>query len=100
MDDNKLTPADLGSSVNERWLATADILYVTQVTWLYVFSALYPFMGIFYGVLLMVASVTPKAKRIGKVCLILGIINTVLFVLAVAAIFALGLVGALSSLGE
>ena len=100
MDDNKLTPADLVQRTTERWQATADILYVTQVTWLYVFAAIYPFMGIVYGVLLMAASVTPKAKRIGKICLILGIVNTALFIIAISLLFALGLAGALASLGD
>ncbi len=82
----------------ERWHALIDILYLTQVIWLYVFSALYPFIGLFYGIVLMSGSISAKSKRIGRVCLILGIINLVLSSLAVAGVLVLSLTGLLAGL--
>lgn len=82
----------------ERWHALIDILYLTQVIWLYVFSALYPFLGLFYGIVLMSGSVSAKSKRIGRVCLILGIINLALSSLAVVGILVLSFTGLLAGL--
>lgn len=78
---------------HERWQALVDILYLTQLTWLYVFAAIYPFFGLFYGILLISGSISPRAKRVGRVCLILGIINLALAIVAVIAFVALGLSG-------
>jgi hypothetical protein len=100
MEDKTVNPVGLDPRLAERWPALVDIFYVTQLTWLYVFSAIYPFMGIFYGVLLLAGSVTSKAKKVGRVCLILGIINTALCVVAFVALLVLGLVGALASAGD
>jgi len=66
-----------------------------QVTWLYVFSAIYPAVGLCFGVLLLAGSVSAPAKRIGRTCLILGIVNTALVILVCGVALALGLAGAL-----
>lgn len=90
----------LGPRQTERWQALVDILYLTQVTWLYVFSLVYPLVGLFYGILLLAGSASARAKRVGKVCLILGIINTALVIVVLAIALVLGLTGALAGLGQ
>ena len=82
----------------ERWQALIDILYLTQVIWLYVFSAIYPFMGLFYGIVLLSGGISAKSKSIGKVCLILGIINLALYSLVVAVMLVLSFTGLLAGL--
>ncbi len=82
----------------DRWHVLIDVLYLTQVTWLYVFSLLYPLVGLFYGILLLAGSVSDRSKRIGRVCLILGIVNTVLIVVALVGVLVLGLTGALTGI--
>ena len=82
----------------ERAQALVDILYLMQVTWLYVFALVYPVIGLFYGILLLTGSVSDKSRRIGRICLILGIINTVLVVVLFVVMLALGLTGALAGL--
>jgi len=84
----------------ERWHALIDILYLSQVVWLYVFSALYPFLGLFYGIVLISGSISTKSKRIGRVCLILGIINLALSSLVVLGMLVLGLTGMLAGLSD
>lgn len=84
----------------ERWQALVDILFLNQVVFLYIFSAIYPFMGLFYGIVLLVGSVSPSAKKIGRVCLILGIINTALSIIAAVVFVALGLTGLLAGLAD
>ena len=77
----------------ERAHALVDILYLMQVVWLYVFAAVYPFVGLMYGIILMTGSLSPKAKRIGRIVLILGIVNLGLCILAAVAIVVLSLTG-------
>jgi hypothetical protein len=84
----------------ERWQSLVDILYLSQVTMIYIFSAAYPFVGIFYGVLFLAGGLSPKTKRVGRICLILGIINTGLAIISLAAILVLGLAGALAGLSD
>jgi hypothetical protein len=90
----------LAPALAERFGVLVDILYLTQVVWLYVFAAVYPFMGLFYGILFLVGARNDKTKKMGRVLLILGIINTVLFIVAVGVMIALGLAGALAGLGD
>jgi hypothetical protein len=82
----------------ERWHALIDILYLTQVVWLYVFSALYPFIGLFYGIVLLSGSISAKSKRIGRICLILGIINLALSSLVAIGVLVLSFTGLLAGL--
>ena len=100
MSDNELRTDNLSPALAERFGMLVDILYLTQVVWLYVFAAIYPFMGLFYGILFLVGGKGEKTRRMGKVLLILGIINTVLFIIAVGVMIALGAVGALAGLGD
>ncbi|MBM3322747.1 hypothetical protein FJY69_04660 [candidate division WOR-3 bacterium] len=79
----------------ERAAALVDMIYLMQVTWLYVFSLIYPVIGLFFGILLLTGSISEKSKKVGRICLILGIINTVLVVAMLGVVLALGLAGAL-----
>jgi len=100
MDETVPRAAETDSRLTERWQSLVDIMYLSQVTWLYLFSAIYPIMGLFYGVLFLSGSISPKAKRIGRVCLILGIINAALVILGLALMLTLGLAGALAGIGK
>jgi len=84
----------------ERWQALVDILYLSQLFAFYVFSALYPFMGLFYGILLLAGGVAPKTKKVGRICLILGIINLGLCLVAGIAFLVLALTGVLAGLAN
>jgi fumarate reductase subunit D len=84
----------------ERWQALVDILYLSQVTWLYVFSLIYPVVGLFFGILLLAGGISAPAKKVGRICLILGIINTVLVIIGLILTLVLGLTGALAGLGK
>lgn len=100
MDETSPNPFLTDPRLNERWRSLVDILYLGSVTWLYVFSTIYPVVGLFFGILLLSGSVSPNGKRVGKVCLILGIINTVLVIIFLILVMALGLAGALSGIGK
>jgi len=93
MDETTPRPGENDTRLAERWQSLIDVLYLSQVTWLYLFSAVYPVVGLFYGILLLAGSASPGAKRIGRVCLILGIINTVLVMLVLITVLTLGLAG-------
>ena len=86
--------------LTERLSALVDILYLSQVTWLYVFSLLYPAMGLFYGILFLTGSISEKSKKVGRICLILGIMNTALVLIAVVTLGVLGATGVLAGLGQ
>ena len=72
---------NMANSQTGRTQALIDILYLTNVTWLYVFSLIYPLFGIIFGVIISTGSVSDRGKRIGRICLILGIINIVISIL-------------------
>ncbi|MEO0082531.1 MAG: hypothetical protein ABIL25_09645 [candidate division WOR-3 bacterium] len=92
--------ADLLPRQKERWQALVDVLYLMQLFAVYLMSALYPFFGLFYGILFMTGGIAPKTKRIGKVCLILGIINLGICLLVGIGILVLGLTGLLAGLAK
>lgn len=79
-----------------RMQALIDILYLTNTTWLYTFSLIYPLFGIIFGVILLQGSLSEQGKRIGKTCLILGIVNLALVIISVILIIVLG--GALTKM--
>ena len=103
MDERSTLPGEMPSPgmdprQTERWHALVDILYLVQIVWLYIMAALYPFMGLLYGILLLSGGLSPKTKRIGRVVLILGIINLALATLAVVAMLVLSFTGLLAGL--
>jgi hypothetical protein len=95
--DQTVVPGLLPRQV-ERWQALVDILYLSQLFAFYVFSALYPFMGLFYGILLLAGGVSPKTKKVGKTCLILGIINLGLCLVIGVGFLVLTLTGVLAGI--
>lgn len=96
--NDQLPLAGATPAQQERAHALVDILYLMQVVWLYVFAAVYPFVGLAYGIILTAGSLSPKAKRIGRVTLILGIINLGLCLVAGAGIVVLSLTGVLAGI--
>ncbi len=90
--------ATLNGNQAERWHALIDILYLMQVAWLYLFAALYPFMGLFYGILLLAGGLSSKTKKIGKIVLVLGIINLALFILGFVGFLVLSFTGLLAGI--
>ncbi|MEO0079606.1 MAG: hypothetical protein ABIK44_02895 [candidate division WOR-3 bacterium] len=98
MEERLTVPAELHPAQQERWQALIDILYLGQLVYIYVFAAIYPLVGIVYGILFTAAGVSPKTKRIGRICLILGIINLALCLLIAIGLLVLGLTGVLAGL--
>ncbi len=84
-DTNPIQPQQL-----PRLQSLIDILYLTNVTWFYIFSLIYPLFGIILGIILSTGSISQPAKKIGRVCLILGIINIVLSILILIILILIG----------
>jgi hypothetical protein len=57
-------------------------------------------VGLFFGVLFLSGSISAKGRRVGRVCLILGIVNAALMILFLVLALALGLAGSLSGMGK
>ncbi len=100
MDETTPKPVETDPRLTERWQSLVDILYLSQVTFLYLFSAIYPVVGLFFGVLFLSGSISAKGRRVGRVCLILGIVNAALMILFLVLALALGLAGSLSGMGK
>jgi hypothetical protein len=83
-------PASAMDSHDKRKRSLVDLLYLLVAVWIYLFSLLYPLAGIILGVVFMTWASTDDVKRMGKVCLILGIINIALLLLALGLAIALG----------
>uniref|UniRef100_A0A7C6ECL5 DUF4190 domain-containing protein n=1 Tax=candidate division WOR-3 bacterium TaxID=2052148 RepID=A0A7C6ECL5_UNCW3 len=97
-NEEKKSEIKIPEDQNLRTTALIDILYLTNLTWLYVFSLICPLFGIVFGVIISTGSLSAKGKRIGKICLILGIINIaisilILIMLAVFRNFLADLIG-------
>jgi ABC-type uncharacterized transport system YnjBCD permease subunit len=91
---------DLLPRQSERWQTLVDMLYLTQLFYFYVFSAVYPFFGLIYGILLLAGGISAKARKVGRICLILGIINLALFLIVGIGVLVLSLTGLLAGLGK
>lgn len=94
---DELNKANQNIGINEiiqpqsnRIQALIDILYLTNVTWLYIFSLIYPFLGIVFGIIFLTGSKAQPTKKIGRICLILGIINFVLSILILIVFLLVG----------
>ncbi len=93
---------ELGKTNNPIWLneimllqsgriqTLIDMLYLFNVTWLYVFSLIYPLFGIIFGIILYQGSISASSKKLGRTCLILGIINLVLVIICVTIFVIIG----------
>ncbi|MEO0092606.1 MAG: hypothetical protein ABIK61_07875 [candidate division WOR-3 bacterium] len=67
-----------------------DIIYLINVTWLYVFSLVYPLFGIIFGLIISQGSISTTGKKIGRTCLILGVINIALLIITIILIIIFG----------
>ncbi len=85
------TAAPHGSVASERLNAFIDIFYPLGVAWLYIESLIAPLFGIVVGIILLNAGRTPQAKRVGKICLILGIINICLWLIFLVIMIITGI---------
>lgn len=74
----RFTIPELTPHQSNRIHTLIDMLYLMNTTWLYIMSFIYPFFGIIMGVVLSQGSISASGKKIGRICLILGIINLVL----------------------
>lgn len=83
-------PAPTMDSHDQRKRSLVDLLYLLVSVWIYIFSLFYPLAGIILGVVFMTWASTDDVKRMGKTCLILGIINIALLLLALGLTLALG----------
>jgi|GEM_PF-1808974 len=84
------TPAVTTDSHDRRKRSLVDLMYLLVSVWLYVISLAYPVIGIVFGVVFMTWASTDDVRRMGRVCLILGIVNTALILLVVGLMLALG----------
>ena len=78
------------SPYEQRKKSLVDILYLLLLTWLYLLSLVYPLVGIVLGIVLLTWATTEDVKRVGKVCLILGIVNVVLVLIVLGTAIAIG----------
>jgi hypothetical protein len=83
-------PAPVVDSHDHRKRSLVDLLYLLVSVWIYLVSLFYPLIGIVLGVVFMTWATTDDVKRMGKTCLILGIINIALLLLALGLTVALG----------
>jgi len=70
--------------------AVVDLLYVGLVVLFCVYSLSVPFLGIIVGAILMNVGVSPSSKRVGKACLILGIVSIVFYLILGISLVLLG----------
>lgn len=70
--------------------ALIDMQYLLNTTWLYIFSLIYPLFGIIMGLILYQESLSSYGKKIGRICLILGVINLVLALIFVVIFVIIG----------
>ena len=84
------TPAVTVDSHELRKRSLVDLTYLLVSAWLYVLSLVYPLVGIVFGVVFMTWATTDDVRRMGRVCLILGIVNVALVLLAVGLMLAFG----------
>ena len=76
---NQETPRP--EELENRFRGMIDIVYLSYTVWFYVASLLYPLFGIIMGVILVYGSVHPQAKKIGKICFILGVISIIVWII-------------------
>jgi hypothetical protein len=76
--------------VEKRKLAFFDIAYLLLVIALYASCLLSPLFGIVLGIAFLSGGATDETRRVGRICLILGIINIVLVVITMAGMIAMG----------
>jgi len=76
--------------IDNRRDALVEMLYLLLAIWLYVTALAAPLVGIIVGIVFMSAGRMATTKRMGRVCLILGIINAVFLIGVFTMLAALG----------
>jgi hypothetical protein len=93
-DTNKtIIPTTLNDALQpqtNRLQSLIDILYLTNVIWLYVFSLIYPLFGIIFGIILSAGGISKPTKKVGRICIILGVVNIILFILVLIVLILAG----------
>ncbi|MEO0108822.1 MAG: hypothetical protein ABIK62_06610 [candidate division WOR-3 bacterium] len=67
-----------------------DLLYLLVLFGLYTSALIYPLVGIILGIVLVTWSGTEATRRVGRTCLVLGVINAILVLLVLVLVVALG----------
>jgi hypothetical protein len=86
-------PADRASLIDlagKRRVVLIDVLYLLLLILLYSVSLLSPLVGIVIGIVLMSWGGADETRRIGRICLILGIINIGLTLIVMTIMIAFG----------
>ena len=84
------TPAATADSHERRKRSLVDLMYLLVTAWLYAVSLIFPLVGFVFGFVFLTWATTDDVRRMGRVCLILGIVNIALVLLAVGLMLALG----------
>lgn len=88
------TPESVGSlndTAAQRKAALFEILYLLVSLGIYVLSLFQPFAGLVLGVVFLSWGTTNRVRRMGKTCMILGIVNlAVILLLLIIAVTAGG----------
>jgi hypothetical protein len=82
--------AALSGNPERRKDALLDILYLLVSLALYIVSLFAPLAGIVLGVTLSNWAGTEETRKVGRACLILGIINIIMYLLMSAIMIAMG----------
>jgi succinate dehydrogenase/fumarate reductase cytochrome b subunit len=90
MDQVNTPAADLPPERTQetRKQALVDLVYLLLLVGLYAVSLLHPLAGIILGIVLTSSGETERIRKTGRVCLILGVVNLVLVLLAAAIAIA------------
>ncbi len=80
-----------------RFDATIDILYLLNLTFLYIYSVVSPLIGLIFAIILKTGALSERAKKIGNTCLIISLIClgvwVVLFVIIIVIAAVVGSMG-------
>lgn len=82
-----------------RFEATIDILYLLNLTFLYIYSVVSPLIGLIFAIILKTGAISERAKKVGNTCLIISLIClgvwVVLFVIIIVIAAVVGSMGGL-----
>lgn len=80
-----------------RFEATIDILYLVNLTFLYIYSVVSPLIGLIFAIILKTGALSERAKKVGNTCLIISLIClgvwVVLFVVIIVIAAVVGSMG-------
>jgi hypothetical protein len=77
-----------------RFEATIDILYLFNLTFLYIYSVISPLIGLVLAIILKSGALSERAKKVGNTCLIISLIClgiwVVLFIIIIVIAAVIG----------